>query len=50
VDSRKKLIKQHNDFAETLNKKAEKHLIKLGFKKEWVKKSMNQLRKNQRMK
>jgi len=51
VDRRKKLIKEHNAFAEKLNKAAEKHLIeKLGFDKEWVKKSMNKLRKNQKMK
>ena len=47
----KKLKKEHNDFCEELNKKAEKHLVeKLGFDKEWAKESMNKLRKNQKIK
>jgi len=51
VDRRKKIIKEREAYLENLNKAAEKHLIeKLGFDKEWVRKSMNKLRKNQKMK
>ena len=47
----KKLKKEHNDFCKELNKKAEKHLVeKIGFSKTWVRKTMKQLRKNQKMK
>ena len=51
MDRRKKIIKEREAYLENLNKAAEKHLIeKLGFDKEWVRKSMNKLRKNQKMK